>query len=90
MCGALLVALDESFIAFVIAYLRRDDGTSAALATAIAAMFVIGGLVAAARLSRTAHDEHATRRRDFGGALRAAAATMVIGAVGSRPSRHPA
>ena len=75
------MALDESFIAFVIAYLRSDDGTSAAAATAIAAAFVIGGLVAAARLARTTSGERATRRRDFGGASRAAAATVVIGAV---------
>jgi MFS family permease len=77
-CGALLVALDESFIAFVIAYLRRDDGTSDSVATLIAAVFVIGGLVAAMRLARA---DDGAPARNLGGALRAAAVTMVIGAV---------
>jgi MFS family permease len=83
-CGALLVGLDESFIAFVIAYLRRDDGTSDAAATLIAAVFVIGGLFAAVRLARGergARGARGARAGNFRGALRAAAITMVAGAV---------
>ncbi len=77
-CGALLVALDESFVAFVIAYLRHDDGMSTAHATVIAAVFVGGGLTAAAGLARTDRPRTPSRRRR---ALRTAAATMLAGAV---------
>jgi predicted MFS family arabinose efflux permease len=54
-CGAVLVALDESFIAYVIAFLRHDDGASTAVATTVSAVFVVGGLVAAAWLARASH-----------------------------------
>jgi predicted MFS family arabinose efflux permease len=51
-CGAVLVALDEAFIAYVIAYLRHDQGVSTATATLVAAVFVVGGLAAATWRSR--------------------------------------
>jgi predicted MFS family arabinose efflux permease len=74
-CGAVLVALDESFIAYVIAYLHRDAGASTAVATIASGSFVVGGLVAAWLLARR------ERARGRHAALRAPAAVMCAGAI---------
>jgi predicted MFS family arabinose efflux permease len=45
LVAALLVQLDEAYLAFVIAYLRRDGHLSTATATLVASAIVVGGLV---------------------------------------------
>ena len=72
----LFVQLDEAYLAFVIAYLRRDQHLGPALATLTASSLVVGTIlgftVAAGR----------TRRGSIRGALRAAAATLFVTCLG--------
>ena len=72
----LLVQIDEAYLAFVIAFLRRDTHLSTALATTVGASIVVGGLVGYARAARgNRHDDRART-------LRAAAAGLTVAAVG--------
>ena len=74
--AVLFVQLDEAYLAFVIAYLRRDQHLSPARATFIASAIVVGSLIgfstAAARVRRGS-----TRR-----ALRAAASVLLVSSLG--------
>ncbi len=77
-CGAVLVALDEAFVAYVIAYLHDDEHVSTATATAITAALVVGGLVVAAALARRPEPNRPT---GVTGRLRASAAVMLAAAL---------
>jgi MFS family permease len=72
----LFVQLDEAYLAFVIAYLRRDQHLTAAIATLTASALVVGTIVgftvAAGR----------TRRGSPRGALRAASAALFVTCLG--------
>ncbi len=54
LMAALLSPLDEPFLAFLIAHLQRTDGLSAAVATAIAMLTVVGALAGSIHQARRA------------------------------------
>src|SRR5206468_60404 len=72
----LFVQLDEAYLAFVIAFLRRDGNFSAAGATLVASAIVVGGLAGYSRAAATApRGEPAAR-------LRRACAWLLASALG--------
>ena len=83
LVGVLFVQLDEAYLAFVIAYLQRDQHLTAARATFTASAIVVGtilGFTVAAGRARSG----STR-----GALRGAAALLVAGSLGIALLRGP-
>ena len=76
LVALLLVQIDEAYLAFVIAFLRRDGHLGAAAATMVGASIVVGGLIGYARAARG--DTRAESRR----VLRVSAAALTVAAVG--------
>lgn len=83
LVGVLFVQLDEAYLAFVIAYLQRDQHLTAARATFTASAIVVGtilGFTVAAGRARSGSAR---------GALRGAAALLVVGSLGIALLRGP-
>jgi hypothetical protein len=70
------VQLDEAYLAFVIAYLRRDEHLAPARATFVASAIVIGSLIGFS--AAVGRERRGSTRR----ALRAAAATLALASLG--------
>jgi predicted MFS family arabinose efflux permease len=83
LVGVLFVQLDEAYLAFVIAYLRRDQHLTSASATLVASAIIVGSIlgftVAAGR----------TRRGSARSTVRASAALLAAGSLGIAVVRGP-
>jgi predicted MFS family arabinose efflux permease len=76
LVAMLFVQLDEAYLAFVIAYLRRDVHLGPAAATAVGSAIVVGGLVGYARATAGVSRDDPARR------VRRACALVLASALG--------
>jgi MFS family permease len=79
LVGVLFVQLDEAYLAFVIAYLQRDQHLTAARATLVATVIIVGTIIG---FSVASASSPRARRRSTRGALRRAAVMLVVGSLG--------
>jgi predicted MFS family arabinose efflux permease len=83
LVAVLFVQLDEAYLAFVIAYLRRDQHLAPGPATLTASAIVIGTILGFTAAARSA------RRASTRGALRGAAALLAVSSIGIALLRGP-
>jgi predicted MFS family arabinose efflux permease len=76
LVALLLVQIDEAYLAFVIAYLRRDGHLAAGAATLVASAIVVGGLVGYSRAATALPSDTPAKR------LRRASAMLFASALG--------
>jgi MFS family permease len=85
LVGVLFVQLDEAYLAFVIAYLQRDQHLTAARATLVATVIIVGTIIGFTVASASSP----RARRRTRSALRSAAAMLVVGSLGIALLRGP-